>query len=91
MQEQKTGEICGQQHSTPASILPATLIFLDKGSSTEQHSERIRGEHKRERETEEEIERNREREREKGVYMCTCEREEGEEERGSVNVCVRER
>ena len=84
MQEQKTGEICGQQHSTPASILPATLIFLDKGSSTEQHSERIRGEHKRERETEEEIERNRERERERRGCTCVHVRERRERKREEV-------
>ena len=61
--------------------LPATLVFLDKGLSTEQHSGIFIGEQKRERETEKEREKGvcvcvRERERErKGVYMCESERE----------------
>ena len=64
--------------------LPATLVFLDKGLSTEQHSGIFIGEQKRERETE--------KEREKGGCVCVCVSErERERERGYTCVRVRER
>ena len=62
--------------------LPATLVFLDKGLSTEQHSGIFIGEQKRERETEKEGE----------GWVCVREREgERERERGYTCVRVRER
>ena len=56
----------GGPNSTQPAQLPAILVFLDEGSSTEQHSARIRGEQERGREREREGGRERERQTERG-------------------------
>ena len=88
---QNTGR--GGQNSTQPAQLPAILVFLDEGSSTEQHSARIRGEQERGRERGREGEKERDRQREGGRERKR-ERQrqrEGERERGREKDRDRER